>query len=114
MRILIVEDDKSILDLLKLYLCEMEENECGFAKNNDEAIKYIENHNPDAILLDLLLEDGYAIPILTYLQKRTSYHPKVIMFSALRQAQQVMNNFNIEYYLNKPFDIDELHNILFN
>ena len=61
-RILIVDDDESIAELISLYLTK----ECfdtKTVKNGEEAIREFSGYQPDLILLDLMLPgmDGYDV-----------------------------------------------------
>ena len=61
-RILVVEDDTSIRELL-VELLESEGYGVASAVNGLEALKYLQsNENPDLILIDLMMPvmDGYA------------------------------------------------------
>ncbi|MDZ7543070.1 response regulator, partial [Clostridium perfringens] len=55
-RILIVEDDEDIRDILKIYL-KSESFEIWEAENGKEAFKLLENKEPDLVILDLMLPD---------------------------------------------------------
>ena len=61
-KILIVDDDENIAELISLYL----EKECfdtETAANGEEALALVDVYNPDLILLDLMLPgiDGYEV-----------------------------------------------------
>ena len=61
-KILIVDDDNHIAELISLYL-EKEMFETKIAEDGDEALEYFESFQPDLILLDLMLpgKDGYEV-----------------------------------------------------
>ena len=61
-KVLIVDDDENIAELISLYL-EKEQYDTETAADGEEALKLIEVYNPDLILLDLMLPgmDGYEV-----------------------------------------------------
>lgn len=62
-KILIVEDEKNILELLFAILGELEGYRIVCAKDGEEALKIAQRDNPDIILLDAQLPkiDGYEV-----------------------------------------------------
>ena len=56
MKILLVDDEKRILEVLEAYL-EREGYEIHSADNGIDALKKAKNINPDLIILDLMLPD---------------------------------------------------------
>ena len=106
-RILIVDDDESIAELISLYLTK----ECfntKTVKNGEEAIAEFSNYKPDLILLDLMLPgmDGYDV--CREIRKK-SLTP-IIMLSAKSEVfDRVLGlELGADDYITKPFDSKEL------
>ena len=61
-KILIVDDDTNICELLRLYI-EKEGYEASIANDGETALKMFDSVNPDLVLLDIMLPglDGYAL-----------------------------------------------------
>ena len=61
-KILIVDDDANIAELISLYLTK-ECFETKIVEDGEEALKEFQTFNPDLILLDLMLPgiDGYEV-----------------------------------------------------
>ena len=61
-KILIVDDDENIADLISLYLTK-ECYETKMVYNGEDALTEVEQFKPDLILLDLMLPgmDGYQV-----------------------------------------------------
>lgn len=63
-KILIIEDERALQETLRTYL---EESEYDFnvleALNGEEGLRHVNNHNPDLIILDLLMPhmDGFTV-----------------------------------------------------
>jgi DNA-binding response OmpR family regulator len=57
-KILIVEDDLMIADMVELALIEHGYEVCGVACNVTDALALVRQHNPDLAIIDLRLADG--------------------------------------------------------
>lgn len=106
-KILIVDDDSNIAELVSLYLIK-ECYDTKIASDGETALKLVDSYNPDLILLDIMLPgmDGYAV--LQELRK-TSNIP-VIMLSAKGETfDKVLGlKMGADDYVMKPFDTKEL------
>lgn len=106
-KILIVDDDENIAELISLYL-EKEQYDTETAHDGEEALKIIEVYNPDLILLDLMLPgiDGYEV----CQQVRKTRDIPIIMLSAKGEVfDKVLGlKMGADDYMVKPFDANEL------
>ena len=104
-KILVVDDERDILDFLQIILQEE-----GYVVGISDKGEYLEQlHNgglPDLILLDMLLsgKDGREIVKHLKSQEETKHIP-VIMFSAYPGAEQAALEAGAEDFVAKPFDI---------
>ena len=106
-KILIVDDDENIAELISLYL-EKEQYDTETAHDGEEALKLIEVYNPDLLLLDLMLPgiDGYEV----CQQVRKTRDIPIIMLSAKGEVfDKVLGlKMGADDYMVKPFDANEL------
>ncbi len=106
-KILIVEDEIAISDLIKIAL-ENRGYMCQTAKDGEIASNYIEKNVYDLILLDIMLPkvDGYEL--LDYIRK--SYETPTIFITAKSQIEDKIKGLNLgaDDYITKPFEIEEL------
>ncbi len=106
-KILIIEDEKAISDLIKMEL-ELQGYMCECAEDGEIAANYIEEKNYDLILLDIMLPkiDGYEL--LEYI-KETKEIP-TIFITAKSQTRDKIKGLNngADDYITKPFEIEEL------
>ena len=106
-KVLIVDDDENIADLISLYL-EKEQFDTETAGDGEEALKIIDVYDPDLILLDIMLPgmDGYEV----CQQIRKSRETPVIMLSAKGEVfDKVLGlKMGADDYIVKPFDSNEL------
>ncbi len=106
-RILIVDDDSNIAELISLYLTK-ECFSCRIAGDGEEALSAVSDFQPNLILLDLMLPgmDGYEVCREV---RRTSNVP-IIMLSAKGEVfDKVLGlEMGADDYIIKPFDSKEL------
>jgi CheY-like chemotaxis protein len=108
-RILVVEDDNSIRELL-VELLQSEGYEVASAVNGLEGLKYLQTQkNPDLILIDLMMPvmDGYAFRTEQMKNAQWSKIPVVVM-SAEANAKEKMKSFGITAFLAKPVELDTI------
>ncbi len=107
-RILLVEDEKNILDILKLNL-EMEGYEVVSATDGLTALKYIEEQHFDLMILDVMLPevDGFSICEKVRLQNNDA---PIIFLTAKDAAQDKITGLKkgADDYMTKPFNLEEL------
>ena len=107
-RILLVEDEQSIRDTVKLNL-EMEGYEVVTASTGKKALKAIKEQHFDLIILDIMLPevDGYQIAEQTRL---TNTRVPIIMLTAKAEgANRILGlKKGADDYLTKPFQLEEL------
>ena len=106
-KILIVDDDNNIAELISLYLTK----ECFDTKivnDGEEALTAFEQYNPNLILLDLMLPgiDGYQV----CREVRAKANVPIIMLSAKGEIFDKVLGLELgaDDYMMKPFDSKEL------
>ena len=106
-KILIVDDDTNIAELISLYLTK-ECFETRMVEDGEEALKAFEEFQPNLILLDLMLPgiDGYEVCRTV---RKTSSVP-IIMLSAKGEVFDKVLGLELgaDDYMMKPFDSKEL------
>lgn len=105
-KILIVEDEQAISDLIKMTLSD-EGYSCTCVYDGAEAADIIETNVFDLILLDIMLPkiDGYEL--IKYINL---YHIPVIFLTAKSNVDDIVKGLKMgaEDYITKPFEILEL------
>ncbi|MEG1555812.1 MAG: response regulator transcription factor [Bacteroidales bacterium] len=108
MKILIVEDEPSLRELMQCVL-EKEKYVVEVAQNFYTATEKIGMHEYDCILLDIMLPDGNGLQLLEKIKH--SPNPKnVIIISAKNSIEDKVTGLNLgaDDYLAKPFHLAEL------
>lgn len=102
-KVLVVDDDKNICELLKLYL-QKEGFETFFAYDGSEAVTCAKEKNPDIIVLDVMMPviNGWEACKLI----RQFSDVPIIMLTALDTTENKVQGLNIgaDDYIVKPFE----------
>lgn len=109
-RILIVDDEKSICNMIEFAL-HREGYECWQAHDARSAHSRIANHHPDLILADWMLPDTSGIDLIRTLKRTPSTRNiPIIMISARSSEQDKVTGLEngAEDYVVKPFPPREL------
>jgi DNA-binding response OmpR family regulator len=109
-KVLIADDDVDHVTIVKAIL-EQHGYDALEAFNGEEALQEVEKHDPDLVLLDIMMPKIDGIEVV----RRLKDNPKtrdlpVIMFSAKSGTREIMESFNCgaSNYLIKPIDTDRL------
>ena len=105
--ILVVEDDRNISDLIRMYL-EKEGFDVRIAYDGGKAVEEFDREAPDMVLLDIMLPvmDGWSV-----LKKiRESSKVPVIMLTAKGETSDKVSGLEMgaDDYIVKPFEMKEL------
>lgn len=105
--ILVVEDDKSVRNLMTTTL-KAHDYKLIVAVNGKTAILEASSHNPDIVLLDLGLPDMDGIDVIKKI--RTWSTMPIIVISARSEDRDKINALDsgADDYLTKPFSVEEL------
>lgn len=105
-KILIVDDEKSICDLIDINLSAAGYH-CRSVQDGLEAIDLIESENFDLILLDIMLPGADGFDIMEYIRPMRI---PVIFITAKHEVRDRVKGLKLgaEDYLVKPFDVVEL------
>lgn len=106
-RILVVDDEKPIADILKFNL-EKEGFEVFCAYDGNEAIEQVKKEEPDLILLDIMLPHKDGMEVCREVRK--SYDIPIIMLTAKdSEIDKVLGlELGADDYVTKPFSTREL------
>ncbi len=106
-KILIVDDEIEICELLKLYL-ENANYIVEFCHTGDEALQLTKEFDPDLIILDVLLPDINGVDLCPNLRKHTS--APIIFLSCKKQEHDKISGLEAggDDYISKPFSPREL------
>jgi two-component system, OmpR family, KDP operon response regulator KdpE len=105
--VLVVDDETRMIDFIRMNL-ELEGAKILSAKNGLEALDQVRKHNPDLILLDIMMPqlDGYET--LRMLREFSSI--PVVMLTAKSEEEDIVKGLELgaDDYITKPFGVREL------
>ncbi|RCK71896.1 MAG: C4-dicarboxylate transport transcriptional regulatory protein [Ignavibacteriae bacterium] len=112
-RILIVDDEVQLSNLLQDELQETEKYAVDLAYDGVEAINLIQKNIYDVILLDIKLPRVGGLEVLKFIQEK-SPDSQVIILSRYSDVKTVVESIRLGAYdfIGKPYDIDELFNAI--
>ena len=109
-RILIVDDDKDILDITRAFL-EAKGYGVVQAESGEMALERVKKSKPHLILLDVMMPKMDGFWLCRVLKSDPKFRPIPIIFvTAIDDAQSRMEGqkCGCDDYLTKPFDLDAL------
>ncbi|MDA8692693.1 response regulator transcription factor [Saprospiraceae bacterium] len=108
MRILLVEDEKNLRDIITLNL-ELEKYEVVSAVNGEDALSKIEGQYFDIIILDLMLPKINGLDVLATLRIKNPNIPVIIISAKGTSSDRITGlKSGANDYLSKPFEMEEL------
>jgi len=109
-RLLVVEDDVDIGNMLKIYFSGME-YDVDVAVRGSEALEKTKQVLPHLIVLDIMLPDidGYEVCRNLRTNLRTSHIPVIFLTQKDERSDKLQGlELGADDYITKPFDIEEL------
>ena len=106
-RVLVVDDDLTVRDVVRRYL-ERGGHEVALAGNGEDALRWVAEHDPDLVVLDLMLPGIDGLEVCRRLRERSAV--PVIMLTALGEEENRIAGLELgaDDYVTKPFSPREL------
>jgi len=106
-KILIVEDEPNIAEVVTLYL-ERADFSVRVAKDGESALKILEQHIPDLIIMDLMLPELSGIEVCRIVRAESGV-PIVMLTAKDSEVDKVVGlELGADDYVTKPFSLREL------
>ena len=106
-KILIVDDDENICELLRLYL-EKDNFETKIANNGVAAVKLYDEFSPDLILLDIMLPGMDGWQVCREIRKNSDV-PIIMLTAKGDDMDKILGlDYGADDYITKPFNILEV------
>ena len=106
-KVLVVEDDKSIAELLEIHLKDLN-CEVSLASDGETGLDNALNKQFDLIVLDLMLPKLSGLEICKELRKKDDYTPILMLTAKSEELDKVLGlEVGADDYLTKPFSIRE-------
>ena len=106
--VLIVEDEKSIVDILRFNL-EKEGYRCIAAYDGEAGLSAALSEDPDLILLDVMLPKMIGFDVCRTLREKGDNVPVIILTAREEEEDKVLGlEIGADDYITKPFSMREL------
>ncbi len=106
-RVLVVEDDPNIVDLIRANLAVR-----GFdtvvSTDGSRALQLLETESPDIVLLDLMLPEADGFELCRLIRERSTVGVIVVSARGGERDKVTALNSGADDYMTKPFSIEEL------
>ncbi|HID88716.1 MAG TPA: response regulator [Anaerolineae bacterium] len=109
-RILIVEDDFDISNMLRIYF-QSQGYEVSVAPRGEDALEMCRQQLPNVVVLDIMLPDidGYEVCRRLRSNLRTSHIPIIFLTQRDERSDKIHGlELGADDYITKPFDVEEL------
>ena len=107
-RVLIVEDDRDIAELVALHLGDLAIR-TDLALDGRDAIARLEGRSYDLVILDLMLPELDGLEVCKRLRARSDYTPILMLTAKATELDRVLGlEVGADDYLTKPFSVLEL------
>ncbi len=103
-KIMIIDDELDILDVLKQFLGRLENFDIETHSNPDTALKMAKTGNYDLILSDIMMPSTSGMDILEEI-KKTNPNIKIILMTAYSTKNKVdkSHKLGVDAFITKPF-----------
>lgn len=114
MKFYLIDDDKNILNILKIIIKDRQLGEiCGTANNGADALEDMASQHPDIIIVDLLMPEMDGITFVKqarHLLTSTAF----IMLSQVSSKDMISSAYEagIEFFIQKPINSVEVESII--
>jgi two-component system cell cycle response regulator DivK len=111
-RVMIFDDDTDLLEVCTIVLKSKNYNVTGLNKCND-IVEEVRSFSPNVILMDNWIPDVGGVKATQQLKSNQELKSiPVIFFSANDDVEDLATLAGAEFYLQKPFEIEELESIV--
>jgi two-component system KDP operon response regulator KdpE len=106
-KVLLVEDDPNIVDLIRSNLVVRGFDAC-VSRDGSLALQLLETESPDIVLLDLMLPGADGFELCREMRERSNVGIIVVSAKGGQQDKVTALNLGADDYMTKPFGIEEL------
>jgi DNA-binding NtrC family response regulator len=112
-RLLIVDDERDLLILLKKVLSKKCDCDISLAETGLDAQSLVETWKPDVVLTDIIMPESDGLQLLNFIQKTDSTISSIIMtgYGTVEMAVNALKNGAYDFF-EKPFDNDKISRVV--
>lgn len=107
-KILIIEDDQDIADLIKIHLKDLG-YELDIAADGLAGLEMFEDENYALIILDIMLPKLDGLEVCKRIRQKNAYTPILMLTAKSEELDKILGlEFGADDYMTKPFSLREL------
>lgn len=114
--VLIVDDDRDILEAIEAYLQSICKARLLRAMDGQTASEVIDQEQPDIVILDIMLpkQSGFIVLDKVRQTHKVGFKPFIIIITGIigKRHQQYAEALGVESYLHKPFYMESLRDAM--
>jgi DNA-binding response OmpR family regulator len=108
-RVLVVEDDREITDLIALHFSDMG-LETDRAEDGTTGLEMVESHSYALVVLDIMLPGLDGLELCRRIRSQSSYTPILMLTAKSEELDKVVGlEVGADDYVTKPFSVRELN-----
>lgn len=109
MRLLIVDDEQDLLNLLQKVLSKRCDCDISLATNGHQAQGLVQNWRPDVVLTDIIMPQSDGLELLDFIKRADSSISTIIMtgYATVEMAVSALKNGAYDFF-EKPFENDAI------
>ena len=111
-KILVVDDEMDIIQTVSMFL-ELEGYEVATAMDGEDALNMVHLLSPDLVVLDMMLPvmNGDELVSIVKNDEKLKNIPVILITAfAQKRNEEIMSNAGVDFYMKKPFELDQLNN----
>ncbi|HVY74725.1 MAG TPA: response regulator [Puia sp.] len=111
-RVMIFDDDRELLEVCTIVL-KSRQYDVGSCSRCNAILAEVARFAPDVILMDNWIPDAGGVKATQLIKSSEQFkNIPVIFFSANLNIRELADEAGAEFYLQKPFEIDELEGVV--
>ena len=107
-KILIVEDDVNLINMLKEHISIVTKHKLYIALTGEEALKILEAEKPDALLLDMQLPGIKGIEILQIIREKYPKTKVLVITSYDSEVKNISGELGVDGFFPKPLIVNDV------
>ena len=103
-KVLLVDDEPNIIMSLE-FLMKKNGYAVFIARDGREAIGLLDRHQPDVIILDIMMPEVDGYEVCSYIQNNSELNTKIILLTAKGTEKDIKKGYEAgaDHYITKPF-----------
>jgi len=107
-KILVVDDEQNLIDMLKDYLPKVMKHQLYIALTGEEALKILADKKPDVLLLDMQLPGIKGIQVLRIIRQKYPDTKVLVITTYDKEVKEEVTKLKVDGFFPKPLILNEV------